>query len=266
MKGIVKALIIGGVIIGVGIIILIIALSLNGWNLKGKIDFEMTTYECENASISALDVDINAGTVKTEFYYGDKIIIEYPEADGFKTTINVVNDTLIFKAPRKVWYRNWFLSFDIPDTVIRIPESFAPMNVKFDIDAGSAYLADGAYSRVAIDIDAGSFKGGDITCQSVNVNIDAGSVSVNSAQCQFFDCEVDAGSVSVNKLTADSTNLDVDAGSVTISFAGVEEDYTITKRVRAGSCNLNSRTNPDPNAKKINVDVSAGKVTASFVG
>ncbi|MDE7306656.1 MAG: DUF4097 domain-containing protein, partial [Clostridia bacterium] len=235
MKGIVKALIIGGVIIGVGIIILIIALSLNDWKLKGNVDFETATYECQSKNIN-LDVEIDAGSVKTEFYDGDKIVIEYPAAKGFKTTIRELDGTLIFKAPRKVWYRNWFLSFDIPNTVIRIPESFAPMNVKFDIDAGSAYLADGTYGTVNVDIDAGSFKGENIICSTLKVNIDAGSVSVNSAQCQFFDCEVDAGSVTVNKLTADSTTLDVDAGSVTISFAGIEEDYTITKRVRAGSC------------------------------
>ncbi len=265
MKGIVKALIIGGVIIGIGIILLIVALSLNGWKLKGKVDFETVAYTCTGENTS-LDVEIDAGAVRTEFYEGDKITVEYPKAEGFKSSVSEANGTLIIKTPKRIWYRNWFLTYDIPDTVIKIPQG-SVMNVKFNIDAGSARLADGAYANVEVDIDAGTFNGGSITCNKLNCKVDAGTVKITSTTAEAsFRCDIDAGTVNVGSLTAQSTDIDVSAGAVTVCFTGPETDYTISRHVSAGQCNLNNRTSDNANAKTINVDVSAGKVTASFTG
>lgn len=261
MKGIVKALIAGGIIICIGVVILVIALSMNGWKFKGNANFEMTAYECRSANVR-LDVRVRTGTVKTEFYDGDKIIIEYPEADGFKTEISESDGTLIFKAPRKKWYEGWFLTYDIPDTVIRLPEGTA-YDVKFNVDAGGAYLADGTYGSVEIDIDAGAFAAGNIDCRTLKINIDAGAVKLSSAKTDTFNCNIDAGALNVSRLDAQSSVIDVDAGGAVIGFAGAEADYTITRRVRAGQCNLNARTG---GAKTINADISAGKLDAKFVG
>lgn len=264
MKGIAKALIAGGIVIGLGVILLIVALSMNGWKLKGNVDFEMTAYECSKENTN-IDIEIKAGTVRTEFYDGDKIIIEYPVADGFKSLASEAYGKLTFKAPRKKWYKNWFFTYDIPESVIKLPKDML-YNVKVEIDAGKVALADGVYSDVEVDIDAGTVSVGNIICTNLHCDVDAGSVKIASAQCASFISNVSAGSVKVDSLTADNTDVLVKAGSVNLAFTGKEEDYNIQSSVKAGSCNLNSRTNADANAKWIRVKVKAGKIDASFKG
>ncbi|MDE6598395.1 MAG: DUF4097 domain-containing protein [Clostridia bacterium] len=267
MKSIVKALIAGGIIIALGVIILLIALSLNGWKLKRNIKFEMTTYECQNENIN-LDIEVYGSKVKTEFYDGDKITIEYPVSKHYKTTISEADGTLIFKAPKYVWYKDMFFlsgSWTEPDTVIKLPKDTIN-RVKINLGAGTVYLASGSYGSVEIDMGAGTFNGGNITCSALKVDIGAGTATIESAQCQSFNCEIGAGTATVKKLTAHSTTVDIGAGSVNIKFTGNEEDYTIQSSVKAGNCNLHSSSSSTPKANTINVDVSAGNFNGQFLG
>ena len=93
MKAVIKAIIAGSVIIGIGLIVLIVALALNGWKFMPK--FEMAEYVAEG-EIGELKIDNAVGNVKTEFYdivlrtsvvmYGSNI------SPGFTTSIHTTAD------------------------------------------------------------------------------------------------------------------------------------------------------------------------------
>lgn len=264
MKGVVKGLIAGGIIIGIGVAILIIGLALNGWKFKGSVKFEMRTFTAQEEN-SALDIKVRTGSVKTEFYDGDRIVIEYPVAKNFDTKVREKDGKVSFDGLHRKWYLGFWLSYDVPDTIVKLPHGIA-YDMYFDVDAGTATLADcidkETYGNVTVDIDAGSFKSGSVVCNVLKCDIDAGSVKITSAVCNTFNCKIDAGSANIEKLKCNDALINIDAGSVKAGFTGEKEEYSISAKVDAGSCNVTSQSgNTD---KKINIDVDAGKIELSF--
>ena len=67
-------------IIGVGLIILVIALALNDW--KFMPEFEMKHYVAEG-EITELRIDNSVGNIKTEFYDGEEITVDYPVSNRY---------------------------------------------------------------------------------------------------------------------------------------------------------------------------------------
>ena len=256
MKAIVKGLIIGGIIALIGVIILIAVLAVNGWSVKDP-NFEMQTYTAEG-DYTALEIKIGAGSVKTEFYDGENIVIEYPVSKAYKTEFKTEGTTLIYSAEMKRII--WFGTVNIPDAVVKLPNKL--IDIEFDIGAGSAYLADGVYGKVDIDIGAGSFNAANIECANLVCEVSAGSAKINAVTCSTADIDISAGSFKIDKITCQITAIDVSAGSANIGFTGARSEYGITTDVSAGSCNVISQTGTTD--KSIDVDVSAGSVNLSF--
>ena len=73
MKGYVKCIIAGAIILGIGIAVLLVALALNGWHFDFKefsfneTEYEMKSYTAEN-QYTDLKVDISAGEVEVVYY------------------------------------------------------------------------------------------------------------------------------------------------------------------------------------------------------
>lgn len=256
MKGIVKGLIIGGIIAAVGVIILIAALAVNGWSVKDP-HFEMHSYTSEG-EFNTLVVNIGAGSVETEFYDGEDIVIEYPHSKEYKTEITTDGTTLVYSAKLKRIIS--FGKLNIPTAVIKLPEKL--FNMEFDIGAGSATLCDGVYGKVDIDIGAGAFNAANIECENLICDVSAGAVKINAITCNAADIDVSAGAFKTDIMTCQRTAVDVSAGSATIKFTGAKSEYGITTDVSAGSCNVISQTGTTD--KTISIDVSAGSVNINF--
>ena len=257
MKGVIKAVIAGSIIIGIGIAVLLITLAVNGWTFKPPV-FDMHTFTAEE-EIAALDINIGAGSVKTEYYDGDKITIDYPVSSATKTDINVNNGTLKFstKTKRLISFGKW----NIPETTIKVPEGLI-LDLKLDMDAGTVNIAYGNYNNLELDVDAGTVHVNGGTCKKVKLDIDAGSIKLNDVNCEKLDCELSAGSLKMENLTCPDAKIDVSAGSASIKFTGSQAEYTIIRKVSAGSCNVGAQTGSTD--KKIVLDVSAGSVKIDF--
>ena len=210
MKGVIKGLIIGGVIIAVGIAIILITLGVNGWSIE-NMKFTANTFTAEG-DCTSLEAGIDAGTLKTEFYDGDKVIIDYPTADGLEARVIEENGKIIFVSDLK-WYKSFFSFRRIPDTVIKLPKG-AIIDVSFKMNAGTIELADGTYTNVNIDINAGTFN-------------------ANSISCDTFVCDMSAGTMLVNRLTCAKTKIDMSAGTVKLSMSGEQNEYAIYTKVSA---------------------------------
>ncbi len=239
MKGVIRGLIIGGVIIAVGIAIILITLGVNGWSIE-NMKFTANTFTAEG-DCTSLEAGIDAGTLKTEFYDGDKVIIDYPTADGLEARVIEENGKIIFVSDLK-WYKSFFSFRRIPDTVIKLPKG-AIIDVSFKMNAGTIELADGTYTNVNIDINAGTFN-------------------ANSISCDTFVCDMSAGTMLVNRLTCAKTKIDMSAGTVKLSMSGGQNEYAIHTKVSAGSCNVSSQ--PGETDKRIDIDISAGTAKINF--
>lgn len=263
MKGLGKAIGAGIAVILVGVIVLIVALGLNDWKFESMTKYEMKNYE-SSEEISTIKLDFAIGTIKTEFYDGDKIKIDYPENDYLTTTITEENGILTASANRN---KRWWMNFGIflkklPTTVISIPRN-SSISLDFEINAGTVNVADGNYESVKLMLNAGTVTLGDITCTNLQCNVNAGTFNVKSVICEKVKCDLNAGTVNLSNVLCDDIKVDVSAGTANIQVKGEKAAYNITASVSAGSCNVKNQHGSDAN-KNIDVDVSAGTVNIKF--
>ncbi|MDE6411624.1 MAG: DUF4097 domain-containing protein [Clostridia bacterium] len=261
MKAIIKAIIAGSVIIGVGLIILVIALALNGWKFMPK--FEMVSFTAEG-EIGELKIDNAVGNVKTEFYDGDKITVEYPVSERYSASVEEKEGVLTVSGlNKKHWYSFTFLPATLPETLIKIPKNNV-LKLDVTVNAGKVELAAGEYEKAQFKVNAGSLVAHGVSCPELKCEVNAGSISLKEVESASLDCKVSAGSFHADRINCPLVNVKVSAGSVNLKMAGNKEEYTILVDTSAGSCNLASKTGTDPN-KKIDIDVSAGSVNVSFI-
>lgn len=261
MKGFVKVIIAGCVILGIGVAVLVIALGLNGWSFAPE--FEEKSFTAEKVN-TAIDIDIDAGSLKTEFYDGDKIEITYPVANGYTSTITeTAEGTLKMVVNKHHWFTfTWGVT--IPDTVIKLPKGTA-YKVTARLNAGSVYLADGEYSEVTTHINAGTFKADTLVCQSFNLTVNAGFADLGNMTCPKLVCKVNAGRAEIDKLTCPDSEIKVSAGAAVLGLSGNKGDYDAVVNVSAGSC-TGLETQSVEGGKKIKISVSAGSANITFLG
>ena len=218
MKTVVKCIIIGVAIIAIGAGILIATLAANGWSVKAK--YTMQTYTAEH-EIHELEIDVGAFTVKTEFFDGDKIEIEYPVSNRHKTSVKEHDGKLKFSTETKWWHMISIGKNNAPETIIKLPKDRV-LNLDIDLGAGTVNLASGVYGQVKIDIGAGIVKAESITCNNLDCDVSAGTVKFESVTCNSLKSDVSAGKLEVNSLNCPDIKADVSAGKLSINVDGIK--------------------------------------------
>lgn len=260
MKAVIRGVIAGGAIIAAGVIIILIALALNGWSVRPK--YEMKSYSSQS-EISELKIQMGAGSVKCEFYDGEEIYVEYPSSNGCKTSFTEEGGTLTFSVKSKWYMHLGFGVLNLPTTTVKLPESLkGKLDLAVRLDAGSAEIASGEFANVTVDIDAGQLIAGDITADCIRCDADAGQIKIAGACCNTLKITVDAGHATVDKIDALTTEVTVDAGHARLGFVSDRTEYTVSVHVDAGSCNVGNSTGAS--SRKITVDVDAGSAQLYF--
>ena len=260
MNHVVRAIIVGSVIIGIGVAVLLVALGLNGWSFSPNFTTEEFSSEEENTS---LNINLDAGKLKVEYHDEENIQITYPVASGYLTTITESEGKLTVEGNKRRWYAfHW--GVDFPETVVKIPKDKIK-NVEITLNAGMVELPDGAFENVTVKVNAGTCNVGSVTdCKQFDVRLNAGALNVSGVISEKFSCHVNAGSAKIQKIESVESEVKVNAGTANLGFVGSVEDYSASVNVSAGSCNgLSDRTGGD---KTITVKVNAGSVNVSFQG
>lgn len=274
MKGFVKCIIAGAVILGIGIAVLIIALAVNGWKFAPNVEFETQEFTSTEENTS-LAVTLSAGKLKIEYRDDDseEIYVSYPTAEGYETTVtekdgklSVENDYRIIGnvfSGCNVSCNVWGWGLNIPETVVKIPKDKITQ-VTVTLHAGTVELKEGTFEKVELDVHAGACAVGNITCKLLTIDVNAGSLSLDGVKAEKLICDVSSGSANMKKIDCPETEVEVSSGSANLTFVGAKTDYTATVQVSAGSCNgLSSQSGGD---KVIKVKVSTGSFNASFLG
>lgn len=261
MKAIIKAIIGGSVIIGVGLIILVIALALNDW--KFMPEFEMKHYVA-GGEITELKIDNSVGNIKTEFYDGEEITVDYPVSNRYSGSVEEKEGLLTVNGlNKKHWYNFTFLPIVLPETLVKIPRNKV-LKLTVTVNAGKVELGEGEFEKAQITVNAGSLTAHGVVCAELKCNVNAGAIYVKSLESASLDCKVNAGAFNAERIACPQIRVNVSAGSANFKVAGNREDYTILVDKSAGSCNVSGQTGADPD-KKLDVGVSAGSVSVSFI-
>ncbi|MDE7208486.1 MAG: DUF4097 domain-containing protein [Clostridia bacterium] len=278
MKAFIKVIIAGAAILLIGIIVLVVALGVNNWQIDG--DYEMKYYECTQQNTS-LDIDFSAGTLEVNYYDGEMIKIEYPENKVLTSTISESNGTLSFATTTKRKWNvfNWFSK--IPEAKIWIPQGDI-MNIHLDMSAGTTKFADGEYGDFIIGMNAGTLRIGDVTCkklavklsagtlnmkntvsaEDVSIDLNAGTLNIQSLVCPSLIGNVNAGTANISSLNTSSVDVDISAGTVKLAMVGAKSDYNISVEKSAGSCNVSNQSGATE--KRIKASISAGTLNIKF--
>lgn len=258
MNRVIRAIIIGSVIIGIGVAVLLVALALNDWSFQPNFTTEEFISQEEN---TALSVNLDAGKLRIEYHDEENIQISYPVASGYQTTVTESDGKLTITGNKRRWYAfQW--GIDFPETIVKIPYDKIK-DVEITLNAGMIDLADGEFENVTVKVNAGTCNVGKITdCKQFDVRLNAGALNVSGVQSERFSCHLNAGSAKIQQIDSNESDVKVNAGSANLGFVGFIEDYSATVSVSAGSCNgIGDRTGGD---RTISVKVSAGSVNVSF--
>lgn len=259
MKPFVKAIIAGCYIIVIGIIVLLVALGLNGWTLKADFSIEEFNASQNNDKII---VESSVGAIKINYYDGDKVQIFYPESKNHKLNISEQNGTVLVKSPEPKWFEFSIFWGNIPETVINLPQDTV-FELDLTVNAGSLRLLEGEYSDVKLTINAGTLNATGVECETFNATVNAGSMHINDLISYVsFNGEVKAGSLTAKNVTCPQITANVSAGSLNLKINGTKSEYSVDVTVAAGSSNISNQTGSTD--KKITADVSAGSLNISF--
>lgn len=254
MEGVIKWIVVGSFIIGTVIAIPIIWLAL-----VGNVKYEIQTYTAVNEN-TALDIKIEAGALRTEYYAGDKMHIEYPVAKCYTAEIYERDGTFHFKNDFRAFFF-LFVKPKVPDIVLKLPYG-ACYDLSLKISAGAVNLAEGKFQSADLHMSAGSLKSAGLNCSSLKLRISAGSAAFGAVCCDTLTMNMSAGSAKVERLTCTDTKVKVSAGSAKLGLTGRCEEYSISKSVSAGSCNASAQRGTTD--KTIDVSLSAGSVKLDF--
>lgn len=260
---VIKAIVAGGIILGIGLALLIVAFALNGWKFTSE--FEMKEFSAQG-DVSELKIDNAVGSVKTEFYEGDKVIVNYPVSERYFSSVEENAGVLTVNGlKQKRWWYGFISvsSLDFPVTLIRIPQS-AVLKLEISVNAGSVELAEGQYSETNVTVNAGKLDILGIVCPNFKCKVNAGSVWIKSLKSASLDCNVNAGSFVADKVAASLINATVSAGSANLAVVGAKESYEIKVTKNVGTCNVTNQSCADPE-KKIEIVVHAGSVNVTFI-
>lgn len=238
MKKSLKVIISGFVILLIGVIILLVALGLNGW--KFSPDFEMNEYAAEE-DYDKLVLNLDAGAVNVRYFSGDKIQISYPTSYGYSTDIKGEGSTLKVTGNQHGWYIfTW--GNTIPDITVNLPQS-----VKFDLD---------------IEVNAGTVTLESGTYKNVKANVNAGLVTVKPADCDYFTSVVNAGKVCAERLNCPATKVTVNMGEADVCLKGAKGEFNISAKSDLGNCNVQNQSGTTQ--KRVDVEVNLGDANVTF--
>ena len=251
---------IGVSVLIIGIIIFIIGLGLNGWNLR--VEYEMKTYT-STADDTILDLDLSAGEMNVGFYDGDVIEVEYPDSFPYGYDVGEKDGKLYVH--RRSNHFIWFGWNRIPAVTVRIPNGKV-MDLNVDISAGTVRVADGEFASVKTHMSAGTMNLGKLKCGKFVSRLSAGRLDVAGADCTDLDLHLSAGSAKIDNVKCDNIKVKLSAGSVNLGIIGNKNDYEITVDKSAGSCNVSESLTPPgfSRSKFLDIDLSAGSVNVSF--
>ena len=282
MKKSTKSSIIAGVIIAViGVVVLVCALGMSGWNFRNVNNWAHDTVTFETP-VTKIEIKANYGQVVLKQGLVDVTTVNYEYDDKHRPEIALNEDGLLkIHTAHRGWneFDYWFE--DAPTIEVYLPAEVDLVVVDMQLNAGRIDFGDGYWGSVVdvelnagsisfgnvsmgdlhLDINAGALDAYKIQCHKLTCQLSAGAFSVKEVSCDAFDCDISAGGVTVKKLDSSQITLDVSAGSAELGLAGAQSEYRISVSKSAGSCNV---SNQYGTVRTLTVDISAGSVDITF--
>lgn len=214
------------------------------------------------AGVDALDVDLNAGSLRVEFSdVSDAQLTVTSGTSADQWTLRRDGDKLVVHAPdgRFRWWGGWF-GHGNGNAVLLLPQSLQRADASFDVSAG-ALTARGDFARLTLSAGAGQLTVSG-SADEVTADMSAGRADLRLADVHRADLEVSAGDLNA-VLTGEQpqhVKLSASAGAMRVTVP--QGQYDVRADTSAGS--FHNRIGSTPGAAStVDVDVSAGTIELS---
>lgn len=293
--------IVGGSLVGLGLIFVITAICMGGWNTvwnfrEISIDFDgIHFFENNETVIKGDTVNMNTDNIKNlniDVDYGELIIKKGDTQNIEIATKNIVQkrfkcssegDTIKIKYGGGFSFFTWKADSEI---TITIPENarfefaciengagrseikgLSSEELKINNGAGEIVLSDIAASKkIYIDSGAGAVKLDGTSCGLLEIHGGMGEIDVDSTICTELKLEQGVGEFKYSGEINGDADIDSGTGSVKMKLYGLSSDYSFDVDSGIGNVkvNGNSPVNYDGGKYKFKIDSGIGEVRIDF--
>lgn len=213
-----KAVIIGSVLVGIGVIIGFIGIAIGGFKFpNGAVDLTtMKALHTEKKTVQIADafdkIEIaGAGSMDIEICKSKtgKNYVEYYDTDDWTSHVDVKDHVLKFTTDDKGTHK-------------------AVVSLGFGKDtAARLYLADAEYKEIAVTTLSGYVTIQDVNAETVNVSASSGDIDLERCDAEGFDITTSSGDVDM-EITAGRTyrfETKTNSGAVDVPDGDADSDY-----------------------------------------
>lgn len=213
-----KAVIIGSVLVGIGVIIGFIGIAIGGFRFpNGAVDLTtMKALHAEKKTVQIADafdkIEIaGAGSMDIEICKSKtgKNYVEYYDTDDWTSHVDVKDHVLKFTTDDKGTHK-------------------AVVSLGFGKDtAARLYLADAEYKEIAVTTLSGYVTIQDVNAETVNVSASSGDIDLESCDAEKFDITTSSGDVDM-EITAGRTyrfETKTNSGDVDVPDGDADSGY-----------------------------------------
>lgn len=213
-----KAVIIGSVLVGIGVIIGFIGIAIGGFKFpNGAVDLTtMKALHTEKKTVQIADafdkIEIaGAGSMDIEICKSKtgKNYVEYYDTDDWTSHVDVKDHVLKFTTDDKGTHK-------------------AVVSLGFGKDtAARLYLADAEYKEIAVTTLSGYVTIQDVNAETVNVSASSGDIDLESGDAEKFDITTSSGDVDMEITAGRAYRFETktNSGAVDVPDGDADSDY-----------------------------------------
>lgn len=218
---------IAAILVAIGALIFVIAMSMNGWDFKnlGSSNFETNPHEIKE-DFSGIDILTDTADISIfPSEDGECKVICYEreaqnhtvEVEGGKLTVKI-NDT-------RRWYQRLF-NFGQGKISVYIPKAeYSSLFLK--TDTGDVEIADFKFGTVQINGSTGDIKSSASVSGSLNINLSTGDATLSTLSAGEITVKCSTGDIKIENIKTNGANLSVSTGRVSVINSELSGDLKI---------------------------------------
>lgn len=257
----------------IGLVIFVIAMSINGWDFS---QLSTEKYETNTYEISEEFRDISLKTNTADVYFAvsadGKCNVECYEQTKVKHSVNVQNETLVINVvDDREWYEHIGINIGSPKITIYLPEDDYVSVMKIKTATGDICIDGMSVEMIDFTVSTGDIAISNVECEnSVRLEVSTGKTKVTDTTCRKLISdgstgdisleyvivedkiyiERDTGDVKFSKCDAGEISVETDTGDITGSLLTdkvfiTESDtgkISVPKTANGGRCELSTDT------------------------
>ena len=213
-----------------GLMIFVIAMSVNGWdfNKLSTTEYQTNTHEINDA-FSEILIDTNTADVVFLKATDGKTKVVCHEEESLRHAVQVENGKLtIRKTDTKKWYQYIGFHFESPKISVYLPQT-SILSLSVETDTGDVYADGFLFKNLAFETDTGDISLKNIMADIVTLSGDTGDIELSNLLIHSLFIETDTGDVNLsNAVASNELQIETDTGDVELNGCDASDIFIET--------------------------------------